>query len=82
MRFITGEWVVDRTSAKQRRIAHYWLTILWFTVGLVLWIVLSNDSVRRVHELVRDLDHSPRWLGSGGPRGAGPDPDQQPARRR
>jgi len=43
MRFITGEWVVDRTSAKQRRIAHYWLTILWFTVGLVLWIVLRNE---------------------------------------
>ena len=42
-KFITGEWVIDRTSAKQRRIAHYWLTILWFTVGLVLWIVLRNE---------------------------------------
>ena len=42
-KLITGEWIVDRTSAKQRRIAHYWLTILWFTVGLVLWIVLRNE---------------------------------------
>ena len=33
----------DRTSARQRRILHYWLTLLWFTVGLVLWIVLRND---------------------------------------
>jgi hypothetical protein len=40
---LTGEWVVNRTNAKQRRIVHYWFTILWFTVGLVLWIVLRND---------------------------------------
>lgn len=26
---ITGEWVIDRTNAKQRRILHYWFTILW-----------------------------------------------------
>lgn len=42
-KLISGEWVVDKTSAKQRRIAHYWFTILWFTVGLALWIVLRND---------------------------------------
>ena len=42
-KLLTGEWVIDRTSAKQRRIAHYWLTILWFTVGLVLWVVLRNE---------------------------------------
>lgn len=40
--FLTGEWVIDRTSARQRRIAHYWLTIIWFTVGLTLWIVLRH----------------------------------------
>jgi hypothetical protein len=40
---VTGEWIVDRTSARQRRIMHYWLTILWFTVGLVLWVALRND---------------------------------------
>jgi hypothetical protein len=40
---VTGEWVVDRTNAKQRRVMHYWLTIIWFTVGLVLWIVLRHD---------------------------------------
>ncbi len=22
---------------------HYWFTIVWFTVGLALWIVLRND---------------------------------------
>lgn len=42
-RWISGEWVVDRTNAKQRRVLHYWFTILWFTLGLGLWIVLRND---------------------------------------
>jgi uncharacterized membrane protein len=40
--FLTGEWIVHRTNARQRRVMHYWLTILWFTVGLVLWIVLRH----------------------------------------
>jgi hypothetical protein len=39
---LTGEWLVNRTSARQRRIVHYWLTIAWFTVGLVVWIVLRD----------------------------------------
>ena len=43
MRLLTGEWIVDRTNAKQRRVLHYWLTILWFTVGLGLWIALRQD---------------------------------------
>ena len=38
----TGEWLIDHTTATQRRIVHYWLTIIWFTVGLVLWIVLRD----------------------------------------
>src|SRR5262245_9719318 len=38
-RLLTGDWVVARTSAKQRRMVHYWLTILWLTVGTVLWLV-------------------------------------------
>jgi hypothetical protein len=42
-KWITGEWVIDRTNAKQRRVMHYWLTIVWFTLGLGLWIVLRND---------------------------------------
>ena len=42
-KWITGEWVVDRTNAKQRRVLHYWFTILWFTVGLALWVVLRNE---------------------------------------
>jgi hypothetical protein len=41
-KLLTGEWVIDRTSAQQRRTAHYWLTILWFTVGLVVWVVLRD----------------------------------------
>jgi hypothetical protein len=27
-KWISGEWVVDRTNAKQRRVMHYWLTII------------------------------------------------------
>ena len=38
----TGEWVCDHTTAKQRRVVHYWLTILWFTVGLAVWIILRD----------------------------------------
>ena len=41
-KLLTGEWVVDRTTAKQRRVIHYWATVLWFTVGLVVWIVLRD----------------------------------------
>ena len=45
-KLFTGEWVIDHTSARQRRIAHYWLTVVWFTIGLAsgllrqaLWFV-------------------------------------------
>jgi hypothetical protein len=41
---VTGEWVVDRTSAKQRRVLHYWLTLIWFTIGTAVWIV-ERDSL-------------------------------------
>jgi len=41
-KWISGEWVVDKTSAKQRRTIHYWLTVLWFTAGTVIWIVLRD----------------------------------------
>jgi hypothetical protein len=36
---LTGEWVIRRTSARQRRIVHYWLTIFWLTIGLIVWLV-------------------------------------------
>lgn len=63
-KWISGEWVIDRTNAKQRRVLHYWFTILWFTVGLVLWIVSSERAlVRRLHVAIRDLDHAPRRVG-------------------
>jgi hypothetical protein len=39
---LTREWLVSRTTARQRRIIHYWLTILWLSVGLFLWIVLRH----------------------------------------
>jgi hypothetical protein len=39
---LTGEWLIERTNARQRRVVHYWLTILWFTVGLALWIWLRD----------------------------------------
>ena len=42
-KIVSGEWIIDRTNAQQRRTLHYWLTIVWFTVGLVLWIVLRNE---------------------------------------
>ena len=38
----TGEWLIHCSTARQRRIAHYWLTIVWFTFGLALWIVLRH----------------------------------------
>lgn len=41
-KLLTGEWVCDHTTAEQRRAVHYWLTILWFTVGLGVWIVLRD----------------------------------------
>jgi hypothetical protein len=41
-KFLTGEWVVAKTSAQQRRMIHYWATVLWLTVGLVAWILLRN----------------------------------------
>ena len=39
---LTGEWLISRTNAQQRRIAHYWLTLFWVTFGLFLWVVLRN----------------------------------------
>ena len=39
---LTGEWLVSRTSASDRRTIHYWLTITWLTLGSVVWIVLRD----------------------------------------
>jgi hypothetical protein len=39
---LTGEWLIVRSSAKQRRTIHYWLTVVWFTVGFGLWFVLRD----------------------------------------
>jgi hypothetical protein len=42
-KWVSGEWVVHYTTAKQRRLLHYWFTIIWFTVGLAVWIILRNE---------------------------------------
>jgi hypothetical protein len=42
-KIVSGEWIVDRSNARQRRILHYWFTILWFTFGLVLWLILRDE---------------------------------------
>ena len=60
---VTGEWAVQHTNARQRRVLHYWFTILWFTAGLVVWIALHLDLFLGIHVAVRDLDHSPGRLG-------------------
>lgn len=39
---LTGEWLVERTNAQSRRTIHYWATIVWFTVGLAVWILLRE----------------------------------------
>ena len=41
-KWVSGEWVIERTNAKQRRILHYWFTIFWFTIGLATWIILRH----------------------------------------
>ena len=41
-RLLSGEWAVERTSALTRRKIHYWLTVLWVTVGTVVWILLRD----------------------------------------
>jgi len=44
MQLLTGEWLITRTNAQQRRIIHYWFTLLWFSVGTVVWII-ERDSL-------------------------------------
>ena len=41
-RWISGEWAVDRTTARMRRTIHYWATVLWVTVGTTIWLVWSD----------------------------------------
>ena len=41
-KLLTGEWFIEKTSAHRRRVIHYWVTILWLTVGLVVWIILRD----------------------------------------
>lgn len=39
---LTGQWAIERTTAKQRRAVHYWLTIVWMTAGTALWVTLRD----------------------------------------
>ena len=41
-KLLTGEWFIEKTSAHRRRVIHYWATILWVTVGSVVWIILRD----------------------------------------
>jgi hypothetical protein len=40
--WLSGEWIIGRTSARQRRTMHYWLTIIWITAGTAVWIALRD----------------------------------------
>jgi hypothetical protein len=42
-------WLIDgpdrvarRTTAKQRRAVHFWLTTFWLTAGTVIWLYLRS----------------------------------------
>jgi hypothetical protein len=55
---IRGEWVIDRTNAKQRRILHYWFTILWLrrTQGDPMcgaWTLLSQARQGTILEIAQ-----------------------------
>ena len=39
---LTGEWFIDCTSARRRRVLHYWATVIWVTVGFAAWIILRD----------------------------------------
>ena len=41
-RWLSGEWAIQHTSAKTRRMLHYWATVLWLTAGTVIWIMLRD----------------------------------------
>jgi hypothetical protein len=41
-KWVSGEWAIELTSAAQRRMIHYWLTLSWFVVGLPAWLILRN----------------------------------------
>jgi hypothetical protein len=42
-RLLTGEWLIDRTTARVRRTLHFWCTVVWLTVGSVVWIALRDS---------------------------------------
>jgi hypothetical protein len=36
------EAVARRTTAEQRRVIHFWLTVFWLVAGTVLWFVVRD----------------------------------------
>lgn len=38
-----SEWLTSRTTARQRRAIHFWLTVFWVTAGTVIWILLREE---------------------------------------
>lgn len=41
-KFLTGEWLIACTTAKRRRVIHYWLTVFWLSIGTGIWFVLRD----------------------------------------
>ena len=75
-KLLTGEWFIEKTSAHRRRVIHYWATILWLTVGLVVWIILRDALWFVGFMSLYAICHPPRRLGGrntcrGGDRGGG-----------
>lgn len=38
-----ARWLTDSTTAAQRRLIHFWLTLFWLVPGTVIWLVLRNE---------------------------------------
>lgn len=38
----TPDRIAKRTTAKQRRAVHFWLTVLWIVPGTVMWVFVRN----------------------------------------
>ena len=79
-KLLTGEWVVALTTARQRRIIHYWLTIVWLTLGLVLWLALRQALwfVGFMSLYAIWVTHMAGWAAET-PVEREPDPDEHPS---
>ena len=37
------EWIARSTSAKQRRALNFWILVVWFVPGTLIWLTLRNQ---------------------------------------